>query len=265
MTQDAMAVDSLWEEFHRTGDAQFRNQLIEHYLPLVRMTAERLANELPQSIQADDLTSAGTFGLMEAINNFDRSLGVKFETFCSLRIRGAMLDDLRQLDWVPRVTRNKAQKIDSAFATLEGELGRLPSDEEVADKLGMSLEELSVIRQRSGSPSPISLHADHPKGTDGANVRCIDILQDNRETDPAGSLDRKEVRDLILEIIRGLSRNERLVIILYYFEQLTMKQIGGLLNISESRVCQIHTDIILGLQRRLKEKKEELLTPPQKK
>ena len=248
-----------WARFIATRDPDLRGPLVETYMPLVRFLAERLRADLPQHIDLDDLISSGTFGLLKAIDTFDQAQGVKFETFATPRIRGAMLDELRSLDWTPRVLRIKAHQIDNAAAELGAQLGRTPSDQELAGHLGLGVEQLREIRQLACSPNTVSLTADCPYGTSGRDLRRIDILADARTPDPFWSLHRKEIRTIVGEAIGSLPRHERLVIILYYFEQLTMKQIGRVLDLSESRVCQIHAHIILWLQRRLLRWKEELL------
>lgn len=250
-------VERLWVEYKRTGNPELRNELIELYLPLVRYIAERLASKLPQNVELDDLTSAGIFGLMDAVEGFDLSRGVKFETYCTTRIRGAILDELRSLDWVPRIVRNKAQKVDAARKTLEGRLGRPPTEEEIREELGVTKEEFQSMMADSHPRSMTSLtdggRDDEGRGEGGR----LAALPDQKALDPERELRRKEVAEFMM---KGLSRKERLILILYYFEELTMREIGATLNLSESRVCQLHSRIIQRLQQQLDKHRYDLMS-----
>jgi RNA polymerase sigma factor for flagellar operon FliA len=220
----------IWKAFKADqSDEQLRNRLIEIYLPLVKYNGERIWSRLPDGVELDDLVSAGTFGLMDAIDAFDMSRGVKFETYCVPRIRGAMLDELRTMDWVPRLVRSKASKLNEAVKTLEAKLGRAPADAEVAGHMGLS----------------------HDSSKD---VREIDILEDKKGEDPTRRIQKS---DLMRLVTKGLNRNERLIIILYYYEELTMKEIGATLDLSESRVSQMHSAIVERLQNQLDRRKVE--------
>lgn len=250
-------VDEVWREYKQTGDVGLRNVLIERYLPLVRYIAERLLAKLPQNIELDDLQSAGIFGLMDAVDGFDLERGVKFETYCTTRIRGAILDELRSLDWVPRIVRNKANRIEQAWKGLEVELGRTPTDVEMAERLDMTLKEYEDMLQEASAITIVSL-TDKAKEDQGSkSLRKIDLLEDKKGVDPEAELKRKEITDFVT---RGLSRKERLIILLYYYEELTMREIGATLNLSESRVCQLHSRIILRLKHQLKKFQAELLS-----
>ncbi|MGH9362590.1 MAG: FliA/WhiG family RNA polymerase sigma factor [Thermoanaerobaculia bacterium] len=252
-----MDIDRVWRDFKKSGADELRNILIERYLPLVKYIAERLLAKLPQNIELDDLTSAGIFGLMDAVKGFDLSRGVKFETYCTTRIRGAILDELRSLDWVPRIVRNKANQIDAAWKSLEIELGRTPTDLEMAQRLNMSIDEYEEMIREASAITIVSL-TDKTKEDQGAkSLRKIDLLEDKRVNDPEDDLKRKEITDFIT---RGLSPKERLIILLYYYEDLTMREIGATLNLSESRVCQLHSRIIIRLKSQLKKYQTELLS-----
>ncbi|HLU49822.1 MAG TPA: FliA/WhiG family RNA polymerase sigma factor, partial [Planctomycetota bacterium] len=197
------------------------------------------------------------FGLMDAVDGFDLDRGVKFETYCTTRIRGAILDELRSLDWVPRIVRNKANRIDQVWKTLEVELGRAPTDLEMSERLEISLQEYEGMIREASAITITSL-TDKAKDDQGSkSLRKIDLLEDKRGVDPEYELKKKEITDFIT---RGLSRKERLIILLYYYEDLTMREIGATLNLSESRVCQLHSRIILRLKNQLKKYQSELLS-----
>lgn len=251
------SVEELWRDFKRTGDKELRNILIEKYLPLVKYIAERLLSKLPQNIELDDLTSAGIFGLMDAIEGFDLTRGVKFETYCTTRIRGAILDELRSLDWVPRIVRNKANRIESTWKTLEMEFGRAPTDAEMAERMGMSLPEYEELLRQASAITIVSLTDKAREEQGSKELRKIDLLENKKQKDPEDELRRKEVTEFIT---KGLSRKERLIMLLYYYEDLTMREIGATLNLSESRVCQLHSRIIFRLKNQLKKYQTELLS-----
>lgn len=250
-------IDEVWRDYKQGGDKGLRNILIENYLPLVRYIAERLLAKLPQNIELDDLMSAGIFGLMDAVDGFDIGRGVKFETYCTTRIRGAILDELRSLDWVPRIVRNKANRIEQAWKALEVELGRAPTDLEMAARLEMSIQEFEDMLREASAITIVSL-TDKAKDDQGSkSLRKIDLLEDKKGVDPEIELKKKELTEFIT---KGLSRKERLIILLYYFEELTMREIGATLNLSESRVCQLHSRIIFRLKNQLKKFQAELLS-----
>jgi len=249
-------VAALWTRFTQTHDPAVKNALIEHYLPIVRYVAERLMAKLPQNVEVDDLSSAGIFGLMDAIERFEPQRNIKFETYCTNRIRGAILDELRNLDWVPRLVRAQAHRLERSNNHLQTTLGRNPTEAEVAQNLGVSINELDEIRRETHAAAALSVSKRWTDTDDQTGLQTVEIVEDRRDIDPSRDIQRKELVDLIT---RGLSRKERLILLLYYYEELTMKEIGATLDLSESRVCQIHTKIIGRLKSELKRRRSELL------
>ena len=248
-------VEQLWVEFKKDlSNQELRNRLVEIYLPLVKYNGERIWARLPEGVELDDLVSAGVFGLMDAIDAFDLSRGVKFETYCVPRIRGAMLDELRTMDWVPRLVRSKASKLNEAMKNLEARLGRQPSDRELAEELGITVAELEKMILDANAVNLISLNKKWYETDSYKDVREIDILEDKKGVDPTRRIQKN---DLMRLVTKGLNRNERLIIILYYYEELTMKEIGATLDLSESRVSQMHSSIVQRLQSQLARRRPE--------
>ena len=248
-------VEQLWVEFKKDlSNQELRNRLVEIYLPLVKYNGERIWARLPEGVELDDLVSAGVFGLMDAIDAFDLSRGVKFETYCVHRIRGAMLDELRTMDWVPRLVRSKASKLNEAMKNLEARLGRQPSDRELAEELGITVAELEKMIIDANAVNLISLNKKWYETDSYKDVREIDILEDKKGEDPTRRIQKN---DLMRLVTKGLNRNERLIIILYYYEELTMKEIGATLDLSESRVSQMHSSIVQRLQSQLARRRPE--------
>ena len=251
-------VAQLWDAFKADQDNQeLRNRLVEMYLPLVKYNGERIWSRLPEGVELDDLVSAGVFGLMDAIDAFDLSRGVKFETYCVPRIRGAMLDELRTMDWVPRLVRSKASKLNEAMKTLETRLGRQPTEIELAAQLEITVPELEKMILDANAVGLISLNKKWYETDSYKDVREIDILEDKKGEDPTKRIQKT---DLMRLVTKGLNRNERLIIILYYYEELTMKEIGATLDLSESRVSQMHSSIVQRLQTQLGRRRPEFGT-----
>ena len=248
-------IAKVWREYKSAKAERLRNVLMEHYLHLVRYNAERIHVKLPDEVELDDLMSAGIFGLMDAINAFDLDRGVKFETYCAPRIRGAILDELRSMDWVPRLVRSRAHKLDGATKQLETELGRSPTNDEVAKRLKVSQAEFDKMAKDASAVGLVSLSRKWFETDSNKDVREIDVLEDKRGADPVREIQRKDLKELIT---KGLSRAERLIIILYYFEEMTMKEIGATLDLSESRVSQMHSSIIARLKAQMADRKKDL-------
>jgi len=248
--------ERLWRQYERTKDPAVRNRLMELYLPVVNFIAERLLLTLPRSIDVDDLRSAGTFGLMDAIDGFDIDRGIKFKTYCSNRIRGAILDELRSQDWVPRLVRLKANQLARAQSALEARHGRAPTHAEMAEELGVDLNDYGSMSEEARAHTVRSLSECWDDGSTEQAVEKIDFIRDVRAADPAEQLNQD---DVMRAIIRSLNRKEKQIILMYYRDGLTMKQIGGVLHLTESRVCQIHSNVMKKLKVHLEEARQRLL------
>jgi RNA polymerase sigma factor for flagellar operon FliA len=253
-TNQQLNIDQIWEQFYKTGDAYFRNLLMEHYRFLVKYTAERLRSKLPDKVELDDLISAGTFGLMDAINAFDPTRGVKFETYCSPRIKGSILDELRSMDWVPRLVRARAHQLTKAVHSLETHLGRKPTEKETAEELDMNMEEFSRLQHDANAVGLVSLNTKYNEDEGEKDIREIDIIKDQKSKDPLTEAQKRDLKNLLT---KGLTRAERLIIVLYYYEEMTMKEIGATLDLSESRVSQMHSSIIARLKAQMNTRKKE--------
>ncbi len=255
-TKQRTDVEQIWEQFFETRDEHFRNQLIEHYRPLVKQTAERLHSKLPGKVEVEDLISAGTFGLMDAIDAFDPERGVKFETYCLPRIRGSILDELRSMDWVPRLVRARAHQLTRATRSLETYLGRKPTEKETAEELDMDTEEFNRLQRDANAVGLVSLDGGYNNNDDDGekNVREIDIIKDKKSEDPLVEAQKRDLKSLLT---KGLTRAEQLIVILYYYEEMTMKEIGATLDLSESRVSQMHTSIVARLKAQMSSRKRE--------
>jgi RNA polymerase sigma factor for flagellar operon FliA len=257
-TSAAKDVARLWKTYKKSGEQAVRNQLIEHYLPLVKNHAERLKAKLPGVVQVDDLTTAGVLGLMDAIEQFDPARKVKFETFSAIRIRGAMMDELRGLDWVPRLVRQRAKMLTESTAALRAALGRQPSEEEVAEHMNVPIDEYRRIADDGRPANVFSIYGKRTNNSHGAgegeDPEDVANLCDNRAINPIQQAQQKALQEIL---VRGFTRSERLIVILYYYEQLTMKEIGATLDLSESRVSQMHTSIVNRLKVTLSDRAKE--------
>ncbi len=245
--RDSESLRAAWRDYKANGSETLRNRLVEHYLYLVKYNAERIGSKLPDEVDVDDLMSVGIFGLMDAIDSFDLDRNVKFETFCAPRIRGAILDELRNMDWVPRLVRHRAAKLAEISRTLEAELGRAPTDDEISRRLGYSRAQFEKLQRDAASVAQVAPARKLHDPDTHREVFEIDVLPDRSGRDPVSHTQRHDVQELVT---RGLTKAERLIITLYYYEEMTMKQIGQTLDLSESRVSQMHSAII----ERLKEK-----------
>ncbi|TVQ62807.1 MAG: FliA/WhiG family RNA polymerase sigma factor [Phycisphaerales bacterium] len=248
---DAIPIREVWEEYQRTNSNTLRNYLMEKFLPLVRYNAERIHTRLPVEVDIEDLMSVGLFGLAGAIDAYDLERGVKFETYCAPRIRGAILDELRSMDWVPRLVRQRSAKVERARIAIEMETGVSPTDTEIADHLGVDEEEFKKLQRDSSAVGVVSLSRRWSGSDSNREMREIDVIRDNTQRDPLGEAQRRDIKNMIT---KGLSRAERLIVILYYYEEMTMKEIGETLDLSESRVSQMHSSILARLKAQMQHK-----------
>lgn len=228
-----------------------RNEMILEYLPLVKFIAGRIASRLPSHIEVADLINSGIIGLIDAIEKFDASRKIKFKTYAEFRIKGAILDELRALDWVPRSTRQKASRLEKAYAELEQRLGRAASDAEMIDFLGVSAEEFDALVREARGVALISLDELQGDSDENFERNLLEYLADPENLNPAQIMNLDQIYRIVADTIDQLPEKERLVVSLYYYEELTMKEIGEILAITESRVSQIHTKAILRLRGRL--------------
>ena len=255
---ESSVIEDLWRDYKATGSAAARDRLIVHYSPLVKYVAGRVAVGLPQSIEQADLVSYGIFGLMDAIDKFDTDRQIKFETYAITRIKGAIIDELRAIDWVPRSVRAKARAVEMAFARLEGRLSRTPTDAEVAAEMGVSEKELQDIYNQVSFVGLAALDEVLSGGDRGGEGGATlgDTIPDRGEG-PVAAYEVEEMKQILAGAINRLGEREKIVLTLYYYEGLTLAEIGQVLGVTESRVCQIHTKAILQLRSRLSEPQRE--------
>ena len=242
---------ALWREYRRTSDERLRSRLILTYAPLVKFVAGRIGSGLPGHVDDEDLVSYGLLGLIDAIERFDLDRDIKFETYAIARIRGAIIDELRALDWVPRSIRSRARDIERAIGELESRLGRAPTDEEIAGKLGMTEEEFGDSLTDISRSSIAALDELWTVSPGGDQIALIDTIEDTQEPNPEFALEETELKEAVAEAIAALPEREKLVVTLYYYEELTLREIGEVLGVTESRVSQLHTKAILRLKARL--------------
>jgi RNA polymerase sigma factor for flagellar operon FliA len=241
---------SLWLEFRRTNDKGLRDRLILTYAPLVKYVAGRLGSGLPSHVDDDDLVSYGLLGLIGAIERYDPGRDIKFETYAISRIKGSIIDELRSMDWVPRSVRARARDIERAIAELEAKFGRAPTDAEIAGKIGSTEDELNESLSEIARTSIAALD-ELWTVSGGDQIALIDTIEDTEVPNPESALSQTEMREAIADAIARLPEREKLVVTLYYYEELTLREIGEVLGVTESRVSQLHTKAILRLKARL--------------
>jgi RNA polymerase sigma factor for flagellar operon FliA len=251
-------IDRLWRSYKDRGAREVRDRLILHYSPLVKYVAGRVAVGLPQSVEQSDLVSYGIFGLIDAIDKFDPRRGYKFETYAIARIKGAILDELRSIDWVPRSVRSKARAIEQAYGKLEGELHRTPSDAELARELDMTDDQLQSALGQISFIGLVALDEMLASPERGDSVTLGDLVPSNPDEAPGAAVEVEEMRTFLADAVGRMPEREKVVLSLYYYEGLTLAEIGSVLGVTESRVCQIHTKAVLQLRSRIAAAEREL-------
>ena len=248
---DAIGEEKLWEKFIKSKEQMVRDYFVVKYAPLVKYVAGKVSMGMPQNIEFDDLVSYGVFGLIDAIGKFDPARGIKFKTYAMTRIRGAIFDELRSIDWIPRSLRQKAKQIEQVISELENKLGRTVEDEEIAKEMGISNEEFQSLLNKLSGTSMLSLNDIWYLGDDNDELSILETLEAPENMNPDVLIEKEEIRDYIIDAIKKLPDKEKKVIVLYYYEDLTLKEIGEVLDVTESRVSQLHTKAIMRLRGRL--------------
>ncbi len=243
--------DELWRQYRKTKDEAIRNRLIKQYLPLVKYVAGKLAVGMPQNVEFDDLVSYGVIGLFDAIDKFDPGKHVKFKTYAVTRVRGAIFDQLRQLDWVPRSIRQKTRELEDTVRRLEAQLGRAATDQEIAKELGMTETEFEKLILKISGTTVLSLNDVWYSGEDNDRMSIGDSIESPQSRNPDAIVEKQEMKRVIVEAIGELPDKEKKVLVLYYYENLTLKEIGAVLGVTESRISQLHTKAIVRLRGRL--------------
>jgi RNA polymerase sigma factor for flagellar operon FliA len=245
-------IEEVWADYKASGSATARDRLILNYSPLVKYVAGRVSTGLPANIEQADLVSYGIFGLMDAIEKFELGRGIKFETYAISRIKGAIIDELRAIDWVPRSVRFKAREVEKTLSRLENELRRAPTDPEVAKAMGISVQELRGIYNQVSFVSMVALDELLSVGAEkGDKLSLIDTLEDPTSEDPVAAFEAEEMKRVLAGAINKLPEREKIVVTLYYYEGLTLAEIGQVLGVTESRICQMHTKAVMQLRSRM--------------
>lgn len=244
---DEMQRKRLWDEYSRTKSQLVREKIILEYAPLVKLVAGRLSMYLGYNVEYDDLVGYGVFGLIDAIDKFDSAKAVKFETYASLRIRGAILDQIRKMDWIPRTIRQKQKRIDAAMKEIETEKGRAATDEEIAEKLGITSDDYQEWQSQMKVTNVVSLNEFIEQGTEVP----VDSHYNAHIDGPEEVLEKDELKRMLAQALETLTEKEKKVILLYYYEDLTLKEISNILEVSESRISQLHTRALQKMKGRL--------------
>ena len=248
---DSQDEKALWFEYQDTKSKEIRSYLIEKYIPLVRYVAGKVAIGMPQNIEYDDLVSYGSFGLLDAIEKFNASRDIKFKTYAMTRIKGAIIDELRSQDWIPRSIRKKAKEMEEVISTLENKLGHVVEEKDIAKEMNMSVNELKVLFAKVSGTSIVSLNEIRDLGNENDKVSFIETIKSPANLDPDSIVETDEMKSVIVDVIKQLPEKEKQVIVLYYYEDLTLKEIGKVLKVTESRISQLHTKAIMRLRGKL--------------
>lgn len=251
--------DELWTLFRRTKDPRIRDMFVRQYAPLVKYVAGKIAMAMPHNVEFDDLVGFGVFGLFDAIGKFDPEKHVKFKTYAVTRIRGAIFDELRSIDWVPRSIRQKTREVEEVVHRLESSLGRSASDKEISRELGMSVQEFQKLMLKISSTSMLSLNDVWYTGEDNDKVSIVESIESPQSMNPDTIVEKEEIKRVIVKAISELPEKEKKVLVLYYYEDLTLKEIGKVLDVTESRVSQLHTKAIMRLRAKLTNIKKGIL------
>jgi RNA polymerase sigma factor for flagellar operon FliA len=243
--------DALWRKFKKNKDSAIRDTFVRQYAPLVKYVAGKIAVSMPHNVEFDDLVGFGVFGLFDAINKFDPDKHVKFKTYAVTRIRGAIFDELRSIDWVPRSVRQKSREVEDTMRHLESSLGRAATDEELANAMGVSIKELGKTLLKISTTSMMSLSDMWSSGEDNDKISIGDSIESPRSMNPEAIVEKEEIKQVIIRTIDELPEKEKKVLVLYYYEDLTLKEIGKVLEVTESRVSQLHTKAIIRLRSKL--------------
>ena len=241
----------LWKEYKKSKSPELRDKFIRQYMPLVKYVAGKVSVGMPESVEFDDLVSFGQFGLLDAIKKYDPDKNVKFKTYAVTRIRGSIFDELRTLDWVPRSVRQKSKEMEDTIVELESKLGRTATTAEIAAEMGVSVAEYQNMLMKISGTSVLSLNDVWYSGDDSEHMSIGDSIESPKSLNPDIIVEREDIRRVIIQAINDLPKNEKLVIVLYHYEDMTFKEIGKVLNVSESRISQLHSDANLRLRAKL--------------
>jgi len=241
----------LWKNYRKTRNPEIRDYFVKQYAPLVKYVAGKVAIGMPNNVEFDDLVGFGVFGLFDAIEKYDPAKHVKFKTYAVTRIRGSIFDELRSIDWVPRSVRQKSREVEETIRSLEARLGRAASDEEIADELGMDVEDFQSLVLKISGTSVLSLNDVWYSGEEDDKISIVESIESPGSLNPDTIVERDEIKRVIVDAISELPDKEKKVLILYYYEDLTLKEIGHVLGVTESRISQLHTKAIMRLRSRL--------------
>lgn len=253
---DKLSDEEIWKLYKDSNDIEARNGLVERYAPLVKYVAGRMAMNMPPQVEFDDLVSYGIFGLIDAIEKYDPQRGFKFKTYATTRIRGGIIDELRAMDWIPRSVRQKSRQLQHVYAELENRLGRAASDAEVAAELGMTMDDFDQLVNDVSGTAVISLDDVWHVGSDDDEIQIGDTIAGSERDHPNYKIERQEVKNTLIDAIKQLPPREKEVIALYYYEELTLKEIGLVLGVTESRVSQLHSKAIFRLKAKLQKNRD---------